>query len=81
MDTRLLAEASMGLMDSLDGSELENGDIVACGIVVIIEHEGHVFTRTYNTEKIYHRAVGLFAAAQECIGSGESIRPDETDPE
>jgi hypothetical protein len=73
-DNTLIAEASMGILDSIEEKfgETENAEILAVGIVVAVSTGDMTFTRTYCTDKIHYRALGLFNAAVETIEDGAS---------
>lgn len=66
-------------MESLNErfGESEEAEILACGIVIAVsDGHGMTFTRTYSTEDIYYRALGLFHAGLEAI-EGDRSAPDE----
>jgi hypothetical protein len=81
MDQGLLGQATAELMDSIEGEEqFENAKLIAVGITVILERpsdetpddpeEGETFCRTWSTERIHHRAVGLFRTGLMTIEDG-----------
>lgn len=74
MDQQLLGQATVSLMESIEAEgKFENAKMIAVGIVAILEQDEHTFTRTYSTEKIHHRALGLFNVAINVIEEGLSI--------
>jgi hypothetical protein len=85
MDQQLLGEATVKLMESLEKEgKFDDAEIIAVGIVVILAkddaEEGGPFTytRTYSTEDIHFRAVGLF---REGLQTVESRHIQENDPD
>jgi len=85
MDQQLLGEATVKLMESLEREgKFDDAEIIAVGIVVILAkddaEEGgpYTYTRTYCTEDIHFRAVGLF---HEGLATVESRHIQESDPE
>lgn len=77
MDNQLIAEASMGIMDSINEAPFSDGELISVGIVAIVEKDGFTFTRTYTTDKIYHHALGLMREGFLTIQNGHL--PDDDD--
>ena len=73
----LIAEASMGIMDAINNAHFSDGTVIAVGIVAIIEKDEMTYSRTYTTEKIFHRAVGLMLEGYEVVKDGRSADDDE----
>lgn len=82
MDQTLLGEAAASLMDTIERDPtVANGKLLAVGIIAIIEGDDDdgdpmTFTRTHSTEKIHHRALGLFAEGLSTIQEGYNADPD-----
>lgn len=68
----------MGILDSIESKfgDSDDAEILAVGIVVAVSSGDMTFTRTYCTDKIHYRALGLFNAAVETIEDG-SLADDE----
>lgn len=75
MDTDLIAEATIGIMEAIQSKFGDDGDfkILAVGIVAVVEGDEMTFTRTYSTEKVHHRALGLFDAAVDTVKDGHLV--------
>lgn len=78
-DTSKIAEASMGIMESIHAKFGDDDDyeIVAIGIVAVVSKDDMTYERTYSTERIHHRAIGLFQVALDTVESG--LMPEEID--
>lgn len=81
MNQQLLGETTAKLMDSLgDDSRLDGGEIIAVGIVAIVQVDDMTYTRTMSNEDIHHRALGLFREGFLTIERGhtpDSVEDDE----
>lgn len=83
IDTSLVSEATVGIMQSINEKfgDSESGEIIAVGIICVVsDGDGMTFTRTYSTDKIHYRALGLFQAGVDVIQKN-SIPEDADDPE
>lgn len=82
MDQSLLGETTAKLMDHLSDSHLADGEIIAVGIVVIVQKETEegpmTFTRTMSNEDIHHRVLGLFREGWLTIERGALPEEDES---
>lgn len=76
-----VAEASMGVLDVLDNDqELEDGEIIAAGIVVVVQKDGMTTNRVYTTDQERHRAIGLMYEGFKTVESGHTADiPDDRD--
>lgn len=85
IDTVLLGETAAKCMEYMDESEhLDGGHIVAVAIVVVAENasESQTFTRTFSSETMYYKQVGLMQAGIECVRDGfRQAAPGELDDE
>jgi hypothetical protein len=85
MDQALLGDATVKLMESIEREgKFEDGKIIAVGVIAIIEQPdddgaGMTYIRTYSTEEIHHRALGLFREAYLTIEQGHEAEPDPED--
>jgi len=84
MDQKLLGEATVKLMESLEKEgKFDDAEIIAVGIIVILaidetEDGPYTYTRTYSTEDVHFRAVGLFREGLQTI---EARHIQEDDPD
>ena len=81
MNTELISEATLGLMNSVQekfgDNPSDDAEIIAVGIVCIVSNEGMTFTRTYSTDQIHYRALGLFSAAVDTVREGNLADDDD----
>lgn len=73
IDTQTLGLTTAKAMDYLDNAEEMNGGrIVGCMLAVIVEGPdgSESFTRTFASDTLYYRQIGLAQAALECIKDG-----------
>lgn len=76
VDTHLLGETTAECMDSIDADYgSEDGELVAVGIIAVIEQDDQTFTRIYTSRRTYFEQLGLYSAALECVRTGD--RPDD----
>jgi hypothetical protein len=81
IDSQLLGQTAARCMEYLDDHEaLDGGELVAVGIVVLAQNsEGTVtYTRTFSSEDMYYRQIGLYQAGIECVRDGYRSGPPGT---
>lgn len=85
IDTTLLGETAAKCMEYMDEAPaLDGGEIVSCAIVVIAQSEDKTstFTRTFCSDEVHYRQIGIFTVGLECVSSGiKPTSPDEDDDE
>lgn len=81
----MLGETAAKCMEYLDDHEaLDGGHIVTVGIVVVAENAKgtQTFTRTFCSETLYYRQIGLMQAGIECVRDGfRQVDEDEDEDE
>lgn len=82
IDTTLLGETAAKCMDSLDNlndPDLEDGALIACAIVCVVrdKEDSISFTRTYCSDDIHYRQVGIMAAGLNVVTNGS--KPDDVE--
>lgn len=70
MDVSVLTDCTMGLMDSINDTFEEGGELVAIAIVAVVSHEGVSHTRTFCSDKMHYMQVGLLQAGLKTVESG-----------
>lgn len=76
MDMTLLGETTAKMMDAIEENpRVRDGNLLAVGVVVVIDGEDEegekmTFTRTFTSEEVHYRALGLFDSALDTIRDG-----------
>lgn len=68
LDTTLIGETAAGLMESMP-DETE-GEIVAVGIVVVVDAGDESYTRIKCSDELYYAQLGIFSAALDVARVG-----------
>lgn len=77
MDTTLIGELAAKLMEELPAEVPEEAEIVACGLVVVVDADNSTYTRIKCHDDALYVQLGLFYSAIEVATSGDN--PHDTD--
>lgn len=76
MDLSLLGETTAKLMDDCEHAWDDTVELVAVGIVVVVDAGDQSFTRTYSSRVLHFENIGLFTNALDCIRDGDDGRDE-----